>query len=141
MNAEDGREAKRKARIYASLDGKKKFRAKNIDACQVCGWKSPDFLGKTLLRLHHVFPGNEDHLILLCPNCHALADRLGNVDRGLPGRLIVRIASVDGLLAILPSVYLWPDITTTVTISEVAIPERVPAQVDQREVRFRRSFA
>jgi hypothetical protein len=98
MDREDEREAKRRVRIHASIDGKKKLLAKNINACQACGWESPDFLGKTLLRLHHVFPGNEDHLVLLCPNCHALADRLGNVDRGLPVRLTVQIATAEELL-------------------------------------------
>jgi predicted HNH restriction endonuclease len=109
MNDEDEREAKRRARIYASLDGKKKLRAKNINACQVCGWESPDFLGKTLLRLHHVFPGNEDQLVLLCPNCHALADRLGNIDRGLPRRLTVQIASMEELLTSLRDLREKPD--------------------------------
>jgi hypothetical protein len=98
MNDKDKREETRQARIRASIDGKKKLQDKDIDSCQVCEWKSPGFLGKALLRLHHVFPGNEDHLVLLCPNCHALADRIGNVDRGLPRRLIVQIASVDELL-------------------------------------------
>jgi hypothetical protein len=109
MNGEDKREATRRARIRASIDGKKKLRDTNIDSCQVCEWKSPGFLGKTLLRLHHVFPGNEDHLVLLCPNCHALADRIGNVDRGLPCRLIVQIASVDELLASLRDLQGKPD--------------------------------
>jgi hypothetical protein len=56
MSGEDKEEATRRARIRASLDGKKKLRDKNIDSCQACGWKSPGFLGKTLLRLHHLVP-------------------------------------------------------------------------------------
>jgi hypothetical protein len=109
MSGEDKEEATRRARIRASLDGKKKLRDKNIDSCQACGWKSPGFLGKTLLRLHHVVPGNEDILVLLCPNCHALADRIGNVDRGLPRRQIVKIASVDELLGSLRDLREKPD--------------------------------
>ena len=109
MNGEDKREAKRRARIRASTDGKKKLRDRNIDSCQVCDWRSPSFLGGTLLRLHHLFPGREDHLVLLCPNCHALADRIGNVDRGLPCGLIVQIASVDELLASLRDLQGKPD--------------------------------
>jgi hypothetical protein len=109
MNAADKTEATRQARIRASIDGKKRLRDRNIESCQVCDWKSPGFLGKTLLRLHHLFPGNEAHLVLLCPNCHALADRIGNVDRGLPSRLTVTIASVDELLASLRALQRKPD--------------------------------
>jgi hypothetical protein len=109
MNVEDKREIARRARIRASIEGKKKLRNKNIDSCQVCAWRSPDFLGKTLLRLHHVFPGKEDHLVLLCPTCHALADRIGNMDRGLPSRLTVQITSADELLASLRHLHGRPD--------------------------------
>jgi hypothetical protein len=56
-------------------------------ACEVCGWRPPPdgvLPGKvSLLEAHHVVPVScggtheEDNLVLLCPTCHALADRLG----------------------------------------------------------------
>jgi hypothetical protein len=103
LRAKDEKEAHRGARIRASRSGKRKLSANQIGTCQAagCGWRSPAFLGKPLTRLHHVVRGNEDEIVLLCPNHHSVADRLGKVDRGLPRDLNVQIGSVKELLEVL----------------------------------------
>ena len=53
--------------------------------CEVCGWRPPPAIpnGLYLLELHHVIPaangGREDkgNFVILCPNHHAVADRMG----------------------------------------------------------------
>lgn len=57
--------------------------------CAICGWKPPVFLTKahirTFLTIHHMIPSADggsddpDNLIILCPNCHSLADYLPSI--------------------------------------------------------------
>jgi len=103
LRTEDEKEEHRRARIRASIAGKKKLARTHTGACEAHGWglRSLAFLGKSLLQLHHVIAGDEDEIVLLCPNHHAVADRLGNVNRGLPRGLDVHIGSVKNLLDVL----------------------------------------
>ena len=47
--------------------------------CEACGW---GWSGRPLVQVHHIVPvsvggGNEDdNLVVLCPNCHAIAHAL-----------------------------------------------------------------
>jgi hypothetical protein len=59
--------------------------------CDVCGWFPPVGLARvsaglhTMMHAHHVIPvacGGDDaeaNLVLLCPNCHSVAHRLGTI--------------------------------------------------------------
>ncbi len=57
--------------------------------CTACGWQPPIFLTdrhkRTFLAVHHLLPvsdGSLDdvgNLIILCPNCHSLADYLPSI--------------------------------------------------------------
>lgn len=58
-------------------------RARGCGKCEACGWRPPASLhADTLLHVHHVIPvcvrgpASLENLALLCPNCHALAQRL-----------------------------------------------------------------
>ena len=63
-----------------------RIRAGNA-ACDVCGWKPPEPViargGHLILTAHHVVPlacggsNREENLVVLCPNHHAIAHRLG----------------------------------------------------------------
>lgn len=59
------------------------------NSCEACGWQPPVVLMKNrwcyrglILELHHVVPvasggvDEPDNLVLLCPNCHRIADIL-----------------------------------------------------------------
>ena len=51
--------------------------------CQICGFdKLNSFTGKPILQIHHIdgdcFNTNEDNLMVLCPNCHALTENFGS---------------------------------------------------------------
>ena len=60
-----------------------------VAVCAVCGWHPPTFLSnvhkRTFLAIHHLIPvasggsDEDENLIILCPNCHALADYLPSI--------------------------------------------------------------
>lgn len=62
-------------------------------SCEVCGWSPPEVFrtrfGRRILHAHHVIPlasGGSDsrrNLVLLCPNHHAVAHRLGSQRQGI----------------------------------------------------------
>lgn len=81
----------------------------SVDRCEVCRWRVPKILmqGETLLNLHHVIPvqcggSNEGgNLVMICPNCHAIAHRVYGVRRGVyigPSTKGSFIAGVRGYL-------------------------------------------
>lgn len=67
---------------------RQQFSNKDV-ACVICGWKPPVFLTKshvrTFLTIHHMIPvadggtDSPDNLIILCPNCHSIADYLPSI--------------------------------------------------------------
>lgn len=69
--------------------------------CEACDWSHPMPEATKVMHVHHVVPisrggdNEETNLILLCPNCHAVAHLL--MDRGLSA------ATRDDLLPILQS--------------------------------------
>jgi len=93
-------------------------------ACEACGWKPPDGLreagqrdGHKIMHAHHVVPlacGGPDvsvNLVLLCPNCHALAHRLGRMTLtgAYPEYAWAGAATRDELLAELRMIENEPD--------------------------------
>ena len=58
-------------------------------SCTACGWQPPSFLTdghkRFFLNIHHLVPvadgGNDEdeNLIILCPNCHSLANYLPSI--------------------------------------------------------------
>lgn len=56
-------------------------------SCQICGWNKTNLSTKSIpLEIHHI-DGNyrnskEENLQLLCPNCHALTENFGTLNKG-----------------------------------------------------------
>jgi len=76
-----------KVRIGSNEKFKREFFHEGRALCWVCGWRPPAFLwnGRTwnALHCHHVIPtccegpNKKSNLVVLCPNHHAIAHRLG----------------------------------------------------------------
>lgn len=73
-------------RTYAGFLYRKKRRAEGSFRCDVCAWAPPSVVTAGVLEAHHVVPvrmgGGHHHrnLVLLCPNHHRIADKLGPLD-------------------------------------------------------------
>lgn len=68
------------ARARATKNHKRRAAAEGRLRCEACGWQPPPPLAAIrILHCHHVIPVNcggsndDSNLIILCPNCHAIA--------------------------------------------------------------------
>src|SRR5438552_2296496 len=118
-------EVKRKCQLHCNTRAKKDRRSKQIVniarfrkkldregrlRCEVCGWAPSEYLLKffvhgRLIQIHHLLPiscggtDDEENLLILCPNHHAIADAFGMVlaKRGESPELRTRQGLIDFL--------------------------------------------
>lgn len=84
----EGKESGSKGSFYAISDNVRRWmKETHGEKCSACGWAKRHLLtGRIPLTIDHidgdVSNNRPENLRLLCPNCHALTDTYGSLNRG-----------------------------------------------------------
>lgn len=82
----NGQESGIKGKYEVSNHIRKYLFEKYNNSCQKCGWnKINPITGNVPLQIHHIdgdcLNNSENNLELLCPNCHALTETFGTLNK------------------------------------------------------------
>ena len=126
------RQADRASKTYRF---KREKMSAELCRCEACGWQEPAAISRryrSVVQAHHVIPvacggsDADDNLVLLCPNHHAIAHRVGQVTSGTGRKRYHGPQTKAELLGLLAQIELAP---------ELAIPVLEKIQADAEQVR------